>query len=209
MFSMFSPDSKIMQIIGRLTDLIELNILYLLTCLPVFTIGAATTALYTLCFQLMREEGGSVIRAYFRAFRNNFRQATAIWLVLMFIAGPALFYAHSLFRLAGILRFTALLFLLIAATAALTGTYVFPWISQFQNTVRQSLQNALILSITHLPRSLCILAIHLAPFALWIFRYELFQNVSFLWLALYFAAAAYLTTAILWNVFKPYRQTAV
>ena len=80
---MFSPDSKFMEILGRITDLILLNILFLLTCLPIFTMGAAATALYTMCFRFMREEYRSIVKPYFQAFRDNFRQSTLIWLLLL------------------------------------------------------------------------------------------------------------------------------
>ncbi|MBQ2854805.1 MAG: YesL family protein [Oscillospiraceae bacterium] len=206
MFSMFSPDSKIMQVISRVTDLILLNILFLMTCLPVITVGAATAAMYTLCFRMMREEGSGVIRPYFRAFRENFRQGTAIWLILLLIIGPALFYFDRVWQADSLLRVSGLFFILIAVAGLMTASYVFPWISQFQNTAAQSLQNALILSITHLPRSLAILAINLLPVALWALNYDLFEKISFLWLALYFAAAAYMNCGILWHVFKPYRE---
>lgn len=204
MFSLFSPDSKIMQIIGRVTDLILLNILFLLTSLPVFTIGASVTAMYTLCFRMMREEEGGIVKSYFRAFKANFKQATAIWIMLLIVVLPALFYFDRVFHMESALRAGCLVFLLIAMVGLLTAGYVFPWISQFQNTTRQSLQNALILSVSHLPRSLCILAVNLLPVILWAVNYDLFEKISFLWLALYFAAAAYMNTGLLWNVFKPY-----
>lgn len=206
MFSMFSPDSKTMQIISRVTDLILLNIIFLITSLPLFTVGAATTAMYTLCFQMMREEGSGILKPYFRAFKENFKQGTAIWLVILLIVLPALFYFDRVFRMDGILRFASLFFMLIAAAGLLTAGYVFPWISQFRNTAAQSLQNALILSITHLPRSVYILVINLLPVILWAVNYDLFEKISFLWLALYFAAAAYMNTGLLWHVFKPYRE---
>lgn len=206
---MFSPDSKTMQIIGRIADLILLNILFLITSLPLFTIGASAAALYTLCFRLMREEGSGIVKPYFRAFRENFRQATAIWMILLLLVLPAIYYFDLLFRMEGIAHYASLAFLLIVITGLLTASYVFPWISQFQNTTAQSLKNALILSISRLPRSLCILAIHLLPVALWVFSYDLFLNISFLWLALYFAAAAYMSTGLLWHVFKPYREAQV
>lgn len=207
MFSMFSPDSKFMQVVSRVTDLILLNILYLLTCLPVFTIGAATSAMYTLCFRMMREEGSGVIRPYFRAFRENFRQGTLLWLILLLVIGPALFYFDRVWQMEGMIRIFALFFLLIAIAGLMSAGYVFPWISQFRNTAAQSLQNALLLSISHLPRSLAILAINLLPAVLWAVNYDLFEKISFLWLALYFAAAAYMNSGLLWHVFKPYRET--
>ena len=206
MFSMFSPDSKFMQIISRVTDLILLNIVYLITCLPVFTIGASTAALYTLCFQMMREEDNGILKAFFRAFKSNFKQATAIWGLTLLVVLPALYYFDLAFHAAGLLRAGCLLFLLIALIGLLTAVYAFPWISQFQNATRQTLLNALILSITHLPRSICILAIHLLPLILWAVNYDLFVKISFLWLVLYFAAASYRNTGLLWHVFKPYRN---
>lgn len=202
---MFSPDSKTMQIIGRVTDLILLNIVYLLTCLPIFTIGAATTALYTMCFRLMREEYSGLIRSYFRAFKDNFKQATVIWGVLLVAVIPALYYLSQLLTLEGMLRYASFVFVLIAAVGLMTASYVFPWISQFENGTVQALKNALILSISHLPRTLCILAINLMPLIVWVINAELFIQVSFLWIVLYSAAAAYMNTGLLWHVFKPYR----
>ena len=203
---MFSPDSKFMEIFGRITDLVLLNLLFLITCLPVFTIGAAITALYTMCFRLMREEYSGIVRSYFRSFKDNFKQATLIWLLLLVLVVPALYYFILLFRLDGILRYSAFVFVLIAVVGLMTASYVFPWISQFENTTVQSLKNALILSISRLPRTAAILAINLMPLIVWFINPELFIQVSFLWVALYFAAAAYMNTGLLWHVFKPYRN---
>lgn len=203
---MFSPDSKFMEIFGRITDLVLLNLLFLITCLPVFTIGAAVTALYTMCFRLMREEYSGIVKSYFRSFKDNFKQATLIWLLLLVLVVPALYYFILLFRLEGILRYSAFVFVIIAAVGLMTASYVFPWISQFENTTVQSLKNALILSISRLPRTAAILAINLMPLIVWFINPELFIQVSFLWVALYFAAAAYMNTGLLWHVFKPYRN---
>ena len=202
---MFSPDSKFMEIIGRITDLILLNLLFLITCLPVFTIGASLTALYTMCFRLMREEYSGIVKSYFRSFKDNFKQSTLIWLLLLVLVVPALYYFILLFRLEGILRYSAFVFVIIAAVGLMTASYVFPWISQFENTTVQSLKNALILSLSRLPRTAAILAINLMPLIVWFINPELFIQVSFLWFALYFAAAAYMNTGLLWHVFKPYR----
>lgn len=206
MFSMFSPDSRIMQVFSRICDLVLLNFAFLLCCLPIFTVGAAVSALYTVSFRMMREEDSHVLRQFFRAFRDNFRSATPVFAVLLIIAGPALVYFDRMFRLAGPLRWTSLVFLLIAMTALLTGSIALPWTSQFRNSTRQTLLNGLILSVTHLPRSLAVTVLWLLPLILWCANYDLFLKISFLWIALYFAAAAYMSGGILWNVFKPYRE---
>lgn len=203
---MFSPDSKIMQILGRITDLIVLNLLFLLTCLPVFTVGAATTALYTMCFRLMREEYSGMTKSYFRAFHANFKTATAAWGILLVIAVPAVYYLSRTLRMDGIMQLTGLFFVMILLVALMMGSYAFPWISQFDNSVVQSLANSLILSVSKLPRTAAILAINLMPVIVLLINADLFMQISFLWISLYFAAAAYMNTGLLWHVFKPYRN---
>ena len=204
---MFSPDSKFMEIFGRITDLVLLNLLFMITCLPIFTIGAATTALYTMCFRLMREEYSGIIKTYFKAFRDNFKQATLLWMLLVLIIGPGLYYFYVLFSLDSLLRYLGFLFVILGLLSAMTASYVFPWISQFENSTAQALRNALILSVSRLPRSAAILVINLMPAIVWFVNPELFIQISFLWIALYFAAAAYMNTGLLWHVFKPYRNT--
>lgn len=203
---MFSPDSRVMQFLARFADLILLNMVFLLTCLPVFTIGAAVTAMYALTFQMMREEDHGILMPYFRAFKANFRQATLCWGIDLFLLLPALYYFDRLFQMGGIGRALCLPFALIAILCLLVSGFLFPWISQFENTTRQALQNGLLLSISHLPRAVCVLAINLLPVVLWAVNGDLFLKISFLWLALYFAAAAYMNTGLLWHVFKPYRN---
>lgn len=203
---MFSPDSKIMQILGRITDLILLNLLFLITCLPVFTIGAAITALYTMCFRLMREEYSGIIKSYFKAFRANFKTATAAWGILLVIAVPAVYYLTQIMQMEGLFPYTGIFFVLILLVALMIGSYAFPWISQFDNSVTQSLTNGLILSVSRLPRTAAILAINLMPVIVLLVNADLFIQISFLWISLYFAAAAYMNTGLLWHVFKPYRN---
>ena len=203
---MFSPDSKIMTVLTRITDLILLNILFLISCLPVFTVGAAVTALYSMCFRLMREEYNGIIRPYFQALKASFRQATAIWGSLLIAGVPAVYYLTLALAADSILKFTFVIFVLILAICFMVGSYVFPWISQFENATGQALKNALILSISHLPRTAAVLVINLMPLIVAAVQPELFIRISFLWVSLYGAAAAYMNTGILWHVFKPYRK---
>ena len=110
---MFSPDSKIMTVLTRITDLILLNILFLISCLPVFTVGAAVTALYSMCFRLMREEYNGIIRPYFQAFKTAFRQATAIWGILLIAGVPSAYYLSQVLAAENILKYTFVIFILI------------------------------------------------------------------------------------------------
>ena len=83
MSNFFSPDSKLFSILTWLADLLVLNLLFLLTSIPLVTVGASLTALYTVVFRIGTPEEGSVVRAYFEAFKSNFKNSTVIWLILL------------------------------------------------------------------------------------------------------------------------------
>ena len=60
-----------------------LNILMLICCIPIFTIGASVTAMYYVAFKMVKNEEGYITKSFFKAFRENFRQATPVWLVML------------------------------------------------------------------------------------------------------------------------------
>ena len=204
MFSFLSPDSRFMQGVSRFADLVILNVLILLTSLPLFTVGASVSAAYTLTFRMLRSKEEPVVKSYFRAFRENFRQGTALWLILLVAAVPALIYFDRFFTMEGSFHYLFVPFLTVFVLAVCAGSFAFPLTSQFQNSLAGTLRNALLLTLANLPRALAAAVINLLPLGLYLFQYELFLKVSFLWFALYFSAAAYMNAAILWKVFKPF-----
>lgn len=204
---LFDPDSKIMQIISRICDIIILNLVFLLTCLPIFTIGAANTALYDVVFRLDTEREGKLLSTYFRSFRANFRQGTVIWLIFLLFGAATCLNMVRFSELGGSLGY--LLFLLAMAVFVILTfifSYAFPLLSQFNNSTRKILANSLLLGIAHLPRSLVLTVINCFPWVLMAMNLYAFMQLSFLWFALYFAAAAYFNSRVLLKVFEPYRQ---
>lgn len=204
MQALFSPDSRFMRIMSRVADLVLLNLCYLLTCVPLFTIGAASAALYTVCFRFGTEEEKGVIRSYFRAFRENFKRGTGVWLIVLLCGGAALVNAWVFYAMPGGLRFLSVLFAILLVLALLIFGYAFPLLSQFADGVWPTLRNALILSLGYLPRSLLITAVNVFPFALMLADFYLFLQAAFLWTVLYFSLAAYVDTFLLKGVFAPY-----
>ena len=79
----FSYESRFSQILLKLCYACYLNLLWFVCSIPVFTIGAATTALYYASLKVVRDEDSHVGAMFFRSFRENFRQATQIWLILL------------------------------------------------------------------------------------------------------------------------------
>lgn len=205
MHFLFDPDSKIMQFFGRFTDIVVLNAVFLLTCIPLFTIGAANAALYDTVFRMDTEREGTLLATYFRAFRANFKQSTAIWLLLVLFMGASYLNMVNFSNLGGTGGYVLFLFaMIIFVMLWMVFSYAFPLLSQFSNSTKETLKNALILALAHLPRSLILLITNCFPWVLMILNLYSFMQLSFLWTFLYFAAAAYFNSRVLNKVFKPY-----
>ncbi len=204
MGAFFSMDSKFMQAMSRIADLVTLNVLFLLSCVPLFTIGAASAAMYTVCFRFGTDREQGVCRSYFRAFRENFKQGTILWLILALFLVTGFLNTFLLYSLEGGVRYLFLLTGILLVLAVLMFGYTFPLLSQFSNDVRSTLKNALFLSLGYLPRSIPVVALNVFPLALALLDLYVFLQAGFLWVFLYFSAAAYLNSLLLKKVFSRY-----
>ena len=82
----FDPDGPLMTAMSKFADIVLCNLMFVLFCLPVFTVGASLSALYTCMLQLVYEEdkdNGLIFRDFWQAFRRNFKQATVLWLICL------------------------------------------------------------------------------------------------------------------------------
>lgn len=205
MGAFFSPDSKFMQAMARVYDLVILNLLFLLSCVPLITIGAASAALYTVCFRIGTDREQGIFRSYFQAFRENFRQGTMLWLIAVVFLGAGIVNVLLFYAMEGPLHSLFLLMTAMVVLELMIYSYAFPLISQFHNKNLPTLKNALFLSLGYLPRSLVIAVVNVFPLALALVDPYLFLQTGFLWAFLYFSAAAYINALLLKKVFAPYQ----
>jgi len=204
MSNFFSMDSKFMVAMSRLADLVVLNLLFLTTSIPIFTIGASAAALYSVASKIGTEQESGVFLPYFRAFRNAFKQGTILWLILLGAGAVAAVDAFLFFRMSGWVRYAGGIFLALLALLILSAGYVFPLISQFENGNLATVKNAILLAVGYLPRSLLMAVLHLLPIAAFLAAPAAFFQAAFLWVFLYFSANAYFDGLILRKVFAPY-----
>lgn len=76
-------DKPWFSVLTKLTYSAYLNILWLISSLPIFTIGASTTALFYCTLKMAEDRDEGLTRMFFRAFRSNFKPATKLWLILL------------------------------------------------------------------------------------------------------------------------------
>lgn len=202
---LFNLDSPVMQFLTRLADLVILNVLWIVFSLPVVTIGASTTALYRAILTLMDGGGTSTILLFWQAFRREFKTATLLFLILLLPFLAVLFDLWLL--LGGALELPAVLFgicLLPALLFFMTANYVFPLTAQFENTIKGTLKNAILLAIANLPTSIAVLVLSLLPVILFLFATEAFFKSCIVWFLIGFALVANCNTYLLRRVFRKY-----
>ena len=169
---LFSYDSKFSQIMLKLCYGCYLNLLWLVCSLPVFTAGAATAALYDVTLRLAREEEPPLTSRFFKAFRENFRQATILWLILLGIGallgadGYILYHLYkSTAGMVSVICTLGLALIIVAAIAyVIVLIYVFPLVASVKNTNFAMLKNALLIGIHYLFCTILVFAIHFAMF---------------------------------------------
>ena len=170
----FSYDSKFGQLFLKLAYGCCLNVLWLICCLPIVTIGASTTALYYTSFKIAKDEGSYITTMFFRSFKQNFKQATVIWLImlaagLLIVADAILLYrlrATSTGTLAVI--WTLLLACIFACMIAyaIVLAYIFPLLSIASNTTANMFKNAFLIGTHYLFVTILVVFVHYAMFFL-------------------------------------------
>lgn len=142
----FNQEGWLYRFLNRLWDLIVLNVLFILTCIPIFTIGASISAMYTVTMKGVRKEDSYIVRSYFTAFKENFRKSTLIWMLLIavwsvllvdiFIVGKD---NSVLVLLGGVF---GILWLLITL-------FVFQLQARFENSVQNTLLNSFVIAVKY------------------------------------------------------------
>lgn len=184
----FSPDSRIYRFFQTVGELFILNLLYLLTCLPAVTVGVSTAALCQTVFSMQKGNGG-LFRLFFSVWRDEWKQATAVWLILLVFLLPA---AASAYFLPGA---PSLPGIVVTALLVLTWLGVFGWVfplmARFRNRTAVHLRNALLLSFAHLFRTLMMALSLLVPVVMLVLFPYWFLRLGFIWFTVGLALICY------------------
>lgn len=170
--AIFSYESRFSRIMSHVAYGCYLNLLWVVCSLPLFTMGASTCALYYVACKIAKNEEGDLTQQFFRAFRENFRQATQLWLPLLalgvVLGGDLFLLARLRAATTGVpaVLWTLLLAVAIAGCIAYVVElmYVFPLLAKVDNTNRAMLKNSLLIGTHYLNCTIVVAAIHFAMF---------------------------------------------
>lgn len=160
MGNIFDPDGKLMELLWKPIHIMFLNLLWVLFSLPIVTIGASTTALYSVLIKMRNGREGKILRDFWTAFRQNFRQATILWLLIVLAAFVFTTDVVFFLNMGGSFgTFSAMLFVGLDVLLLLVSLYVFPMQAVFDNPIGRTVKSALLLLSRHLGWTVVLLAL--------------------------------------------------
>lgn len=203
MGNLFRHDSPIMRVLDNLADLIALNIIWLICCVPIITIGPATTAMYCVARDIAKKEWPPILRTFFQEFRSNFKQSLQVFAALLI---PVLLVgAYLLMNVSGGLDHIPVIKYLSYLAIVIIGfvhSYAYPLLAHFDNTVGNTLKNAILLPLANPFLAVLITALNMLPILGFLVNQELMIRCSFFWLVIGSALTAVINAKLLGRFFQ-------
>lgn len=202
----FDLDSPVSRFLSRMADLIWLNILTIICCIPIVTIGASLTALNYVALKMVRNEDGYIRESFFKSFKQNFKQATIIWLIILGVL-ILLICDFYIIRIAPALFPSWIKVVLFAVTMVLLIAimHVFPVLAKFENSIKNTFKNSLLMGILSLPKTILMIICWIIPVVIALLFYQIFPLV----LALGMSLPAYMCAQLYNKTFKRFEPEEV
>lgn len=202
----FNMDNKFFTFMGRIADLIILNLLCIVCCIPIVTIGPAITAMFYVTMKMVRNEEAYIVKGFFHSFKENLKQGIIINIIIL-AAFTMLSLDISLVRgMEGtVYKVLLYIFLVLLFMSMLIYLYIYPVLAKFYNTIKHTFINAFLMSIRHLPYSILMIVISLLPFAIVFipsFRVQSFLIMLFILMGA--AVIAYINSFFFVKIFDKY-----
>lgn len=191
----FSPDSGFIQALSRIADMMFVNVVFLIACIPVFTFGPAKTALYDCAVKWVNKEDAGIVD-FFRAFKANFRSGILPG-ILMFIVTLLLYFDFMLSFAADELRILRVVAIILMVVFFPYCEQVFIFLARFECGFKDLMRNALIMFLTNPIRNVLCAVLMYVPLVIFMCAPEVFIKFTMLWLLGYFSLAALLSARLL------------
>ncbi|SFH86226.1 DUF624 domain-containing protein [Pisciglobus halotolerans] len=201
MSKIFSTEGKIYSGMERIYQILLLNSIFIISCLPVVTIGVALASAYGTAYKMIDHSEGVLYKEYLRQLKLNMLPATKLWVLILAVIGAGFWtfpYVQSFMVGNKIAYYLTMVFITFLVLMSL---YLFPLIARFDNSLSGTVVNAMILSFKHLPQSIIVFFITIGgvvivPIYL--------PKLLFVWLFTGIGTVIFINANILMNVFKKY-----
>ena len=187
-----SRGQKFFRLFDKFGDLFVLNIYFFVTCIPIITIGAAFTALYSVTNKMVNDKEGGIRDEYFKAFKANLKQGIAIWIIdLIVIYAMYLQYAYIVLNDNQAVRYLYVILGFEFVVFAFAFPLQWPMVARYENTVWALIRNSFIFALTNLGTWFKMFYIWLFPVVLYFLNVKIFVYTWFLWALILTSVFAY------------------
>lgn len=205
--SFFDNDSVFGRLMTRCGTIIAANLMFLLFCVPVVTVGASWTALHHTMMKMLREKEINPFKTFWTSFRRDFKQSTLAFLAAAVLLGVLLLELFWCSQFSGVLSWFTYGLLAMLIAVILLCLYLFPVIAAFCGSLKQHIQSSLYFAI-HRPLDLVLIAaVHIVPLVMTYLDLKWLPLYAFLWFFVGFAAVVTVTDSLLLKQFLPYLES--
>lgn len=205
--NLLNEDNVIHIFLNKLGDIIVANLLFLVCCIPIITIGPALTALYHCMLRTVKGNNNGTTKTFFRALKENFRQSLIVWLGLLAVGFILFLNIRFLQNTASVVSKPLFYVSLgIAGLVIILALYIFPVIAAFANTTVNLLKNAYVFAFLHFPSTLAIAVISILPMFMTYRDIKLMPLYACCWFFFGFGLTAYVNSLLLYRMFKPFLE---
>lgn len=203
---MFKLDSPLMNFLNKVADIMILNILFMIFCIPIVTIGASFSAAYYMGYKMVKDEESYIVRGFCKAFKENFRQSTIMWLIVL-AAMAIIFLDYRIILYSGIEfpRWMVISMVTVTVVVLMGVVYMFALQARYTNTVKNTIKNSFLMALSHLPTTFILIVIYAVPVVICYFVPRVFLAMFFISLG----AVIYFKSFLLLKVFHKYEETLV
>lgn len=194
-------ENPFFEFMNHLADLAMLNVIWLITCLPIVTIGAAKTALYRITLRRARGESNYPVREYLEAFKEDFGKSTKIWLVLLISGGLLCF---DLMYMGGSWSPLGILVGVLLCIWMILESYLFPLTAQFENSLKNTWENAGYMAVKHFPYTIVIVILNGIPLFCFLAGGAILKITLPIYLVIGFSLTAGINTRMFRTIFERY-----
>lgn len=207
MNSLFHYDGYLNRILTKLMYIAALNLLFIICSIPVITVGASCTAMYTVLFRFVRNDEPDILKTFFKAFRENLKKAFCIWAAMLAAAGTLAVNYYALYHMdGGWTEALRVFFNFIFIIWVMLWVYIFPAAAYYKNSVLGYFQFSIRVAIANLPVTAAIILIQAAMLLAILFFAQYMQMAVILLICCVFSLPAYFSTGFLVKIFERFED---
>lgn len=206
MENLFRYDNKFFEVLDKITDIVVLNFLFIVCSIPIITIGASITATYSVAMKVIKGEESYIIKDFIKKLKENFKISTIVWLLIAVIGFVLAldFYISTLISNNIVSKILQFIFTIVSIIVVFVLTYAFPIISKFDNTIKNTMINSVLISIQNLPYTMIMVFVNLLPITMIYLFSSYWGYILFFYTIIGYGIIAYINSIFLDKVLSKY-----